>query len=212
MQALLRAMKQHTSKLETFECTRLTKRLSEPRWFDTFRGLKHLRSLAIDLNLMVPTTDISLTALANSHLLFPETLRNLTFDGISRHRVHSVVVTIHREIEGSDDDGTALTQILYTLVSKFALKTLNLHVDLKVSNMDPNGQDLPQSIVELYPVDLLFFRHAADRLLKKGMWLEVKRMPWFHEPGYKLLVSPEFGVPLQPSRYYDDEGQVKDQD
>jgi hypothetical protein len=111
---------------------------------------------------MVSTADISLTELADTHLLFPETLRDLTFDHVSRHRVRRFVSTIHTEIGGSDDEGAALTQILHTLVSIFRLERLNLRIDLEVPTIDQNGRELAPSIAELYPVDLLFFQCAAD--------------------------------------------------
>jgi hypothetical protein len=161
---------------------------------------------------MVSTADVSLAQLADAHLLYPETFHDFAFDHVSRYRVLRLVSIIHKKIRGSDDEGAALTRILYTLVAEFLLERLSLRIDLEVPRIDVNGQELPLSVTELDPVDVVFLRYAAEQLQKKGLWVEVSRTPYVHDPGYGCLVSLGFTAPLLPSRYFEAADQEEDQE
>tara|TARA_R110002003_G_scaffold207_1_gene15976 strand:- start:44746 stop:45138 length:393 start_codon:yes stop_codon:yes gene_type:complete len=114
----------------------------------------------IDVDLIVPSTDNTLEALAEPHSLFPGSLRSLTLDSFTVDRSHRLVSKFLREIGDVDNLGEAVSKALKYLASKFKpLKTLTLGID-----MDGEYAGRRTKVFELKPEDVVFFRYAAEEL------------------------------------------------
>ena len=90
----------------------------------------------------------------------------------------------------------ALQICLASLAAMFPpLKRLALVV---IMEMDNPREDKPR-LHELDPVDVTFFRYAADELHKLGVTFEVWRKEGYYEKEKKLLVKKGWTAPLPHS-------------
>jgi hypothetical protein len=153
--------------------------------FDSFKGLTQLRDLSIDLDSLVPPKDYNpVEAFSEPYKLFPDSLLNLTIDGIHVREVARQSRMFHRNLGEVNNLSEAVSQALRQLAAKFALKRLTLSIIMETV------EEYLTYACELEPEDVVFFRYAADELLKIGLRFEVYREPNSFSSSYALLVEP----------------------
>jgi hypothetical protein len=139
--------------------------------FRCLNTLDKLHTLHVNFDLLVPLDDEYLDALADPHTVFPPHLRDLTLDGCNTNYLNRLIDELHIHIEGANDQTEEADMAVTWLASKFPLKRLALSGSLE-SRDSVGAETLP---VELEPSDVVFFRYAADVLLKTGLAFEVVR-------------------------------------
>jgi hypothetical protein len=193
---LLRTLEKHTPLLELFQWSNYPP--SEGyTLFDTFNGLEHLRKLHIDADLLVPHGDTKLGFLSDPHAVFPEHLEELTLDAIRMRPLHKMIRAFHDKLEKAENMSEALQASLAEAARMFSLKRLSLIIPMESKNTF--GDPYPTTIYELDPMDVTFFRYAADELKKLGVTLEVYTKAGFYEVSKKVLVKAGWTAPSQHS-------------
>jgi len=186
---LLRSLEKHTPLLELLQWSNQESNRPEGHpQFDTFRDIKHLRKLHVDFGLLVPHKDTKLKCLSDPHAVFPAHLEHLTLDCFNTDKLHKLVSTFNETVEKAEDmsETEALQANLTILVALFSpLRHLSLIVPMETRNESMNTVTLH----ELDPVDIVFFRYAADELHKLGVTLEVFSRKGGYEKEKKLLVK-----------------------
>ncbi|KAI4912062.1 hypothetical protein J4E90_006882 [Alternaria incomplexa] len=186
---LLRSLEKHTPLLELLQWSHQESNRPEGHpQFDTFRDIKHLRKLHVDFGLLVPHKDTKLKCLSDPHAVIPAHLEHLTLDCFNTDKLHKLVSTFNETVEKAEDmsETEALQANLTILVALFSpLRHLSLIVPMETRNESMNTVTLH----ELDPVDIVFFRYAADELHKLGVTLEVFSRKGGYEKEKKLLVK-----------------------
>ncbi len=191
---LLRTLETYTPLLEIFQWSnqRLSVNRSLPH-FDTFKDLRHLRKLHIDVGLLVRLDDTNLTCLSNPYTLIPASLEELTLDNFNMRHLQKLIRAFHPKLEQADNKSEALQTNLASLAAIFPpLKRLSLIVSREMETQSNHST----SLHELDPVDVTFFRCAADGLETMGVGLEVWRKAGGVEPEKKMLVRAGWTAPL----------------
>ncbi|KAF2030342.1 hypothetical protein EK21DRAFT_89032 [Setomelanomma holmii] len=149
----------------------------------------------INIDLIVPPVDFTLEALSDPHGIFPASLRQMTLDKFTVGHMHRLISRLHKAIGEVKNLGEAVSRALRHLASKLKPpKWLTLGI-----KTDAPRQGEQTEVFELDPEDVVFFRYAADELIKIGLKLNVERMPGSYEPYYKTLIEPGFTAPLPHS-------------
>lgn len=194
---LTHALKKSAPELDSFHWTNqpisyTIPQQSYPR-FRVLRSLDKLRTLSVDFDLLVPMNDRHLKYLATPEAVFPPHLENLTLEDCSASYLNGAIEKLHQSIEDADDLTGELTRVLTYLACKFPLKRLALTVRLERYDQDELVR------LELEPSDVVFFRYAADVLLKTGLIFEVYRFAMRFDEVPKLLVKHDYTAPLPHS-------------
>jgi hypothetical protein len=196
LDGLTRTLKEGTPNLESLRWTSQYVDTAEeyPR-FKCLNILDKLHTLHVDFDLLVPLDDEYLDALADPHAVFPPHLHDLTLDGCNTNYLNRLIDKLHIHIEGADDQTEEINMAVTWLASKFPLKRLALSVSLD-SRDSVSAETLP---VELEPSDVVFFRYAADVLLRTGLVFEVVRKPQRFDDVAKVLVKHGYTAPVPHS-------------
>jgi hypothetical protein len=189
MHGFIQALEQHTPNLEVFEwsnqpCPDI------PPVFSTFKNLKHLRKLSLDINLMASITDPGLHVLQDPSWL-PPNLRLLMFNNVTRKGLE-YAVNLAIEQSGSVED--AVQAFTSTAANVLVFKDLDIriiideHRTITTRYLTFHTQH-PQ---ELKGRTIRFLRAVANAMEPNGTRVQAWYICSRYKDSYKLAVAPEY--------------------
>ena len=184
---VLRALEGFVPNLECFEWS-AQYHPGETIGLTAFKNWKHLRKLHVDFNLLVPSSDNGLEALSDPQALFPDSLRSLHLDSISRGAIDTIVSRRHEA-----------SPLINTLLTSLRIEELTLSVILEVYD-EEEEEDV--RLLELEYGAVATLRSNADRLSRIGKTLMIKRAPGQFTKFYKYLMGPGWTAPFPHSRFF----------
>lgn len=150
----------------------------------SLKNLCKLRKLHVDFDSLVSLADDELATLSDLHTILPDRLEHLVVDGLHTRFIHRMVERFHKKIEDNENLSEEVAVALTLLASTFTpLNRLGFHI---MMDKWVNARWEP---CELEPSDIVFFRYAADVLIKKNLAFEIYRKPRDFEGEPKLLVE-----------------------
>ncbi|KAF2254634.1 hypothetical protein BU26DRAFT_559305 [Trematosphaeria pertusa] len=191
---MLRLLETSSPELEVFECVRMGGRayraFVEP--FDSFKSLKRLRTLRIDLDLLGYWR--ASFEPSDPQELFPASLQNLAFTEIEVLRLNFLE---EHYSANPDQDENEVYKLLRILEST-ALKECSLYLVLTVLFAGDDEYN-PFSLVHqsLRPATLILLLNTADKLARVGTTFRVYGDADTDAEGGGLLVGPGFVKALQ---------------
>jgi hypothetical protein len=168
---LLRALERHTPSLEAFEWSR-SNITSQPIVFDTFKGLRNLRRLTVDLGLLCNPLNDVLEELDELGETLPEHLEEVAIHRISRDQYGELVDRVGQALEDMEVCGLDAGHAPRSWFSRTPIKHLVLVVVMRIpDDEEPGGWRL----LELEPTTVSSVQAIADDLYQMGVTLKVFR-------------------------------------
>lgn len=168
--------------------------------WDDFEGLKKLRKLQLDLDMIAspfvdmilkPQHGCNLSALSDPTAVFPDRLEGLTLDGIEIDRFRNLAGELLDGIDNAEGFDNAVRAAVIHLASKIpSLKRLAVNFDLTayIEHMHQVPPILDEG-------DVSFLRLAADELFKIGFNLEIFFKPKFSDSPLGPFIKHGWGPP-----------------
>lgn len=157
---------------------------------DTFRNLRHPRTLHMHYLHLHLDSDRDLRKLYTPQAIFPASLEGVRIHDVPHANLDRIVSNILEQTQAIAGEGPSTTSSVGQSRASTPMKQIELDV-----LMEEGVDQLSDTLYGLSDTTVDNLRRTADELLKLDTFMQLNRMPRAREEGYKLLVEAHYTVP-----------------